>query len=74
MISWPAATVDHRSASLVQVATELRVAGVPLRRCGGAAVHLDVVHAPLGEGVGVGLEMAETSRVAHAGLGTWATP
>ena len=68
----PAAAVDHGSIGLVEVVAELRVAGVPVSLCGMAAVHLDVVHLPLGEGLGVGLEVAQAAGVAATCFGSWA--
>ena len=67
LIRGPAAAVDHRSASLVEVETELRVAGVHVGGLRVAAVQLDVVHSPLGEGVGVSLQVSQDPGVAAAG-------
>ena len=73
LIIWPTTTVDHGSLGLVQVATKLRVAGIHVGQRRVAAVHLDVVDPPLGEGLGVGLQVAQTARVAATCFGTWAT-
>ena len=73
LIIWPATAVDHGSLGLVEVTTKLRVSSIPVCLCGLTAVHLDVVHPPLGEGLGVGLQVAQTAGEALAGLVTWAT-
>ena len=72
LICWPAAAVDHGSLGLVQVATKLRVAGIHVGQRRVAAVHLDVVHPPLGESLGVSLQVAQAAGEALAGLVTWA--
>ena len=67
LICWPAAAVDHGPVGLVEVEAELRVAGVHVGGLRVAAVQLDVVHPPLGEGVGVSLEVSQDAGVATTG-------
>lgn len=49
-----------------EILSELRVSGVHVLGFGVAAVQLDVVHAPGGEGLGVGLKVAQRAGVAAA--------
>ena len=67
----PAAAVDHWSPRLVQVATKLRVGSVHVSWVRVAAVHLDVVRPPLGEGLGIDLEVVLAAGEVLTGLVTW---
>ena len=69
-IKRPAAAVDHGSPRLVEVATELRVGFVHVSWVRVAAVHLDVVRPPLGEGLGVRLEVVLAAWVVLTSLST----
>ena len=63
MINWPGAGVDHRSASLIEPVAKLGVALVHVVGVGVAAVQLDVVNVPAGEGVGILLQLVTSFNV-----------